>query len=143
MEKRLTSQEEKNRVLEELQNSYLEEIDDLSRSNTAAKEDIDQLKEELVQIARKYEESNIKMIDELRRIDMLSINQAIEIISLRSLLPKLTVDNGKKLLNIIEIESKFNEDVKAAAETILEVLDSPDVIPTFIGLLILGLDHLI
>ena len=133
MEQRLAEQEKKNKELEDLQNSYLDEIDQLNESNLAAKEDVNQLKKELIQIAEKYEESNIQMIEELKKIDMLSINQAIEIISLRSLLPKLTINNGRRLLSIVEQESKFNEDVKSAAETILKVLESPNMISTFIG----------
>ena len=133
MEKRLSLQEEKNKELEALQDLYLDQIDKLNESNLAAKEDVAQLKKELAQIALTYEESNTEMINELKKIDMLSINQAIEIISLRSLLPKLTVDNGMKLLEIINRESEFNAGVKTAAETILRVLDNPDIIPTFIG----------
>ena len=133
MEQRLSIQEKKNKELEELQSMYLDEIDQLSRSNTAAKEDVEHLKAELAQIAQNYETSNIKLIDDLKKIDLLSINQAIEIISLRSLLPKLTSDNGRKLLDIIEKESQFNGNVKTAAETILNVLDDPDIIPMFIG----------
>ena len=133
MEQRLSMQEKKNRELEALQNSYLDEIEQLSKSNLAAKEDVFQLKRELAQVVQNYEDSNIQMLDELKKIDLLSINQAIEIISLRSLLPKLTSDNGRKLLDIIEKESEFNGDVKKAAEAIMNVLDNPDVIPMFIG----------
>ena len=139
MEQRLSMQEKKNRELEALQNSYLDEIEQLSRSNLAAKEDVFQLKKELAQVVQNYEDSNIQMLEELKKIDVLSINQAIEIISLRSLLPKLTSDNGRRLLDIIKKESEFNGDVKLAAEAILKVLDNPDVIPMFIGRILIVL----
>ena len=133
MEKRLTQQEKKNKDLEELQAMYVDEIETLSKNNQAAKEDVAQLKQELLEISRNYEESNIQMINELKEIDMHSINQTIELISLRALLPKLTTNNGKKLMDIVGMEAKFNEDVKNAAETIMNVLDDPEIISTFIG----------
>ena len=133
MEKRLTQQEKKNKDLEELQAMYVDEIEMLSKNNQAAKEDVAQLKQELLEISKNYEESNIQMINELREIDMHSINQTIELISLRALLPKLTTNNGKKLMDIVGMEAKFNEDVKNAAETIMNVLDDPEIISTFIG----------
>ena len=133
MEKRLNEQEEKNSQLEALQMMYLDEIERLSQNNNAANNDIAQLKTELRQIAQKYESSNKKMIEELKKIDLLTINQAIEIISLRSLLPKMNSENGKKLFEIIGQEANKNKEVKTAAEMIMKVLDSPDVIPTFIG----------
>ena len=133
MEKRLTQQEKKNKDLEELQAMYVDEIEMLSKNNQAAKEDVAQLKQELLEISKNYEESNIQMINELKEIDMHSINQTIELISLRALLPKLTTNNGKKLMDIVGMEAKFNEDVKNAAETIMNVLDDPEIISTFIG----------
>ena len=133
MEQRLNEQEEKNAQLEAVQRMYLDEIDRLNQNNNAAKDDIVQLKKELKQIAQKYESSNAKMIEELKKVDLLTINQAIEIISLRSLLPKMNNENGKRLLGIIGQEATKNKEVKTAAETIMKVLDSPDVIPTFIG----------
>ena len=134
MEKRLDEQEEKNDKLEELQIMYLDEIDKLNKNNAAAKYDIQQLKEELAQVVLDYEESNTRMLSELKQIDLLTINQAVEIATLRSLIPKMSKGNGNKLIQIIAKESKYNEEVKEAAETILNVLDDPDLIATFVGM---------
>ena len=156
MSSEIVSQKEKIKRMEEEKKKiaaraaeYESQVRGLKTIYDGSQEDIKALEDAMQRMEKEYGDNTSLLLEKLRKSDVAMIQQAVDLAAIRFentksirrpilsifrvTLLKLDEENQTKLENIIQEETKKDEEVLAAAKDIMEMLRDPDVITNFLG----------
>ena len=156
MSSEIVSQKEKIKRMEEEKKriaaraaEYESQVRGLKTIYDGSQEDIKALEDAMMKMEKEYGDNTSLLLEKLRKSDVAMIQQAVDLAAIRFentksikrpilsifrvTLLKLDEENQTKLENIIQEETKKDEEVLAAAKDIMEMLRDPDVITNFLG----------